>query len=497
MAVLQLAPALAQAADRGVVLPEVSSRLGQPLLARLALDYGVPGFGGGVSARVANASEFQQLGIRRYQVVDRIVLTFGDDVLRGQVLQLTTSEPLYEPSLRVVVSLSDDDETRLLPLELLLPAPDALGFDRRAVLVYPDDTLWAIADRTRDRAVTNNQQMLAVQRLNPTAFLADNINGLKEWSMLSLPSFTEALEVPAREAADTVSAQHALWRAGQTGAAPVNFELAQTEGEVRITAAQDPYATANLENTAANSAQTVDEPLVSALEERVYDESLYAEPEFDEQNEYQVEAPVQQTDDLESRWAEGETVLTREGVGSDEVGTDDLGTEAAAEDALDTEALASPATAEGAQVQSSGDPYDLESLEAQIREEQGNGADDVIDLLVSPKGIALLSALTFVVLLVLLLMRRRAAEQERELDHAFRGEEPLLADQSEAAVEPLDEDSRLEDVYTTRLKLAEAYLEMGDTDGATEMLEEVMADGSPEQQEVARRIMERVDNGDE
>lgn len=497
MAVLQLAPALAQAADRGVVLPEVSSRLGQPLLARLALDYGVPGFGGGVSARVANASEFQQLGIRRYQVVDRIVLTFGDDVLRGQVLQLTTSEPLYEPSLRVVVSLSDDDETRLLPLELLLPAPDALGFDRRAVLVYPDDTLWAIADRTRDRAVTNNQQMLAVQRLNPTAFLADNINGLKEWSMLSLPSFTEALEVPAREAADTVSAQHALWRAGQTGAAPVNFELAQTEGEVRITAAQDPYATANLENTAANSAQTVDEPLVSALEERVYDESLYAEPEFDEQNEYQVEAPVQQTDDLESRWAEGETVLTREGVGSDEVGTDDLGTEAAAEDALDTEALASPATAEGAQVQSSGDPYDLESLEAQIREEQGNGADDVIDLLVSPKGIALLSALTFVVLLVLLLMRRRAAEQERELDHAFRGEEPLLADQSEAAVEPLDEDSGLEDVYTTRLKLAEAYLEMGDTDGATEMLEEVMADGSPEQQEVARRIMERVDNGDE
>jgi hypothetical protein len=29
------------------------------------------------------------------------------------------------------------------------------------------------------------------------------------------------------------------------------------------------------------------------------------------------------------------------------------------------------------------------------------------------------------------------------------------------------------------------------------MLEEVMADGNLEQQEVARRIMERVDNGDE
>jgi hypothetical protein len=29
------------------------------------------------------------------------------------------------------------------------------------------------------------------------------------------------------------------------------------------------------------------------------------------------------------------------------------------------------------------------------------------------------------------------------------------------------------------------------------MLEEVIADGSPEQQEVARRIRERVDSGDE
>ena len=136
---------------------------------------------------MADAAEFQRLGIRRYQVVDRIVVTLGTDALRGQVLRLTTSEPLYEPSLRVVISLSGDDGARLLPLELLLPSPDVLGVDRRIVLVYPDDTLWRIANRTRDAAITNNQQMLAVQRLNPAAFVRNNINGLKEWSMLSLP----------------------------------------------------------------------------------------------------------------------------------------------------------------------------------------------------------------------------------------------------------------------------------------------------------------------
>ena len=54
-----------------------------------------------------------------------------------------------------------------------------------------------------------------------------------------------------------------------------------------------------------------------------------------------------------------------------------------------------------------------------------------------------------------------------------------------------------EDVFTTRLKLAEAYLEMGDRDGAVDMLQEVIADGSPDQQDIARRIMDRIENGDD
>ena len=41
--------------------------------------------------------------------------------------------------------------------------------------------------------------------------------------------------------------------------------------------------------------------------------------------------------------------------------------------------------------------------------------------------------------------------------------------------------------------MAEAYLEMGDEDGAEGMLEEVIADGSPEQQALARRILARLE----
>jgi FimV-like protein len=38
---------------------------------------------------------------------------------------------------------------------------------------------------------------------------------------------------------------------------------------------------------------------------------------------------------------------------------------------------------------------------------------------------------------------------------------------------------------------------MGDEDGALGMLEEVIADGSPDQQAVARRILNRLENGGE
>jgi len=44
----------------------------------------------------------------------------------------------------------------------------------------------------------------------------------------------------------------------------------------------------------------------------------------------------------------------------------------------------------------------------------------------------------------------------------------------------------------TKLELARAYEEMGDKDGARELLEEVLAEGSAGQQEQARLVMSRL-----
>ncbi|MFM8356662.1 MAG: FimV family protein, partial [Gammaproteobacteria bacterium] len=74
-------------------------------------------------------------------------------------------------------------------------------------------TLWRIAtDHRPSRAVTVKQTMLAIQRLNPDAFINDNINLLRANQTLRLPSVDEATALSADEAAAQVARQSEQWR---------------------------------------------------------------------------------------------------------------------------------------------------------------------------------------------------------------------------------------------------------------------------------------------
>ncbi len=81
------------------------------------------------------------------------------------------------------------------------------------VLTTRDDTLWKIASRTlpSDR-VTVNQQMLAIQELNPQAFIRNNINLLKAGYQLQIPTEQEALAMSQEEASLAVRDQTNTWR---------------------------------------------------------------------------------------------------------------------------------------------------------------------------------------------------------------------------------------------------------------------------------------------
>jgi len=144
-------------------------------------------------------------------------------------------------------TVSRGTQVQLAPGRALQPSPlDEGVVDGEYRMTDRTDTLWRIAMRTRpSRAVTVQQTMLAIQRLNPQAFLNDNINLVKAGYSLRLPTEQQAASVTANEAYQQVAMQNEDWRALRRGepAAPrgerqlaVAGESAQPELQARVDA---------------------------------------------------------------------------------------------------------------------------------------------------------------------------------------------------------------------------------------------------------------------
>ena len=65
-------------------------------------------------------------------------------------------------------------------------------------------------------------------------------------------------------------------------------------------------------------------------------------------------------------------------------------------------------------------------------------------------------------------------------------------EEGEPLSEILEGDQDLEEDTGTKLDLARAYLEMGDAEGASEFLEEVLEEGNEEQKAAAKELMEKI-----
>ena len=120
-------------------------------------------------------------------------------------------------------------------------APDRTTTDfdpADGVMTTVDDTLWKIANRTRVDQVTVNQQMMALQRLNPRAFIRGNINLLKAGYQLDVPSVPEATAISSAQA-DALVAEHTqAWRERRSLVADAAPALTDQAGEDRSLASQ-------------------------------------------------------------------------------------------------------------------------------------------------------------------------------------------------------------------------------------------------------------------
>ena len=97
------------------------------------------------------------------------------------------------------------------------PPQDRLTGDTYGV-TDRDDTLWKIAQRARrGEGLSVQQNMLAIARLNPEAFIGGNINLLKAGYTLRLPTEADVQAIPSAEAVSEVAAQNQAWEAYRRG----------------------------------------------------------------------------------------------------------------------------------------------------------------------------------------------------------------------------------------------------------------------------------------
>ena len=88
------------------------------------------------------------------------------------------------------------------------PAPMAAS-SAKVIQTRPGAMVSRIASANRPAGATLDQTLLAILRVNPDAFMADNINLLKKGAALTMPTAEQALSTPADEARAVIRQQHA------------------------------------------------------------------------------------------------------------------------------------------------------------------------------------------------------------------------------------------------------------------------------------------------
>ncbi len=132
--------------------------------------------------------------------------------------------------------------------EHIAEQPSASTFDSEVYgPVGSSDTLWTIAVKVRpDSSFTIQQTMLAIQRLNPSAFINNNINLLRRGHVLRVPDAGQINSLSTGEAVREVAGQNSSWSSGNEASelgsqlegsksfTETNTDVTEVEGRVKL-----------------------------------------------------------------------------------------------------------------------------------------------------------------------------------------------------------------------------------------------------------------------
>ena len=170
------------------------------------------------------------LSIRSVQPVREPFLNFIVEVMwpTGRLLReytvLLDPPTFVEPVQRPAVAPTASQQPVQAPAPVSQPAPSqprtvaqSQNYDvSRApdYVVQASDTMWRIALNNRPVSSISVQQMLiAIQTLNPDAFIDGNVNLVREGTVLRMPSEQEVRQISTRNAIAEVAEQNREWRA--------------------------------------------------------------------------------------------------------------------------------------------------------------------------------------------------------------------------------------------------------------------------------------------
>ncbi|MCW2270451.1 hypothetical protein D3C77_158060 [compost metagenome] len=174
---------------------------------------------------LAPPEEFAKAGIERQAYLNDLTFTPVINPNGKSVLRVTSSQPLPAPMVKFIVQVMWPSGRLLRDYSVLVNAsalpgakPDsAITPATSAAANYTTvrrDTLWEIASKARQGGSVQ-QTMLAIQALNPDAFINGNINLLKTGQVLRMPDQQQIASIPQTEAVAEVAEQYSAWREGR------------------------------------------------------------------------------------------------------------------------------------------------------------------------------------------------------------------------------------------------------------------------------------------
>lgn len=222
-----LSSGMAQALGLGELT--LKSTQNQPLLAEIELLDVKDLTAAEVVPSLAPADEFTKAGVPRPAFLDELRFTPVINADGKSVLRVTSSQPLSEPFVKFLVQVMWPSGRLLRDYSVMLdPAkfspqtaaaasattvPATAGAPAQYTTT-PRDTLWEIAAKAANGGSVQ-QTMLAIQALNPDAFINGNINRLKTGQVLRLPDASQSVQLPQAKALSEVASQNADWRNGR------------------------------------------------------------------------------------------------------------------------------------------------------------------------------------------------------------------------------------------------------------------------------------------